>query len=58
MPLIDFPTFALLWPFDRQPRDLRGSFSPLTAANDDFACWEQARFERAVARELSGDLDD
>ena len=39
------------------PWSLRDVRHLVPARNDNFSCFEQYVFERAVARELSGDVD-
>ena len=39
------------------PRSMRDVRHLVPALNDNFSCFEQYVFERAVARELSGDVD-
>lgn len=39
------------------PPSMRDARHLVSAPNDNFSCFEQYVFERAVARELSGDVD-
>ena len=42
---------------DKTPRSTYFSASLTPASNDNFLCFDQYIFERAVMRELSGDVD-
>lgn len=42
---------------EQTPRCTLRSSGLIPASNDNFSCFEQYVFERAVMRELSGDVD-